>query len=270
MQWNWNSLGEEVERARRACVRWGTPGHAEAAQRFHRAFAAAWPPGFFDRLERCKRGVQGSLDDVLDFVEACPRFFRTGYVLGMALRWLPRPPRSSTQAERMRAIVLAAVGRRLRLPFRRIPPLARAVDSPGLRADLRSLVGSPDPSVHERAVAVLDGLSGSPCDPERARLQRADDRVCSMVVTAQKLKSATLLRRVLAIDPQQLTTRGRRYLATAFEFAMNLALVPDEELLAIARRLEGPEMAPIWGWALARSDAPGDRARWILERLRAS
>src|SRR5439155_21124167 len=136
MQWAWNGLGKDVVRTHRACVPSGTPGHAEAAQRFHRAFAAAWPPGFFQQLQRCKRGEPEGLEDVLDFVEACPRFFRTGYILGMALRWLPRAPRSPVQAERMRAIVLAAVGRRLRLPFRRIPSLARAVDTQGMRAEL--------------------------------------------------------------------------------------------------------------------------------------
>jgi hypothetical protein len=225
MQWNWNSLGEEVERARRDCVRSGEPGDAEAARRFHHAVAAAWPPGFFDQLQRCKDYDQGSLDDMLDFVEACPRFFRTGYFLGMALRWLPRPPRSPTQTERMRAIALAAVGGRPRLPFRRIPALARAATARGAR-------------------------------------------IRSMLVTAKNRKSATLVRRVLAIDPQPLTTCGRRYLASVFEFTMNWGLISNDELLAIAQRLDGPELAPIWGYALARSDAPGDRARWILARLR--
>ncbi|HXN54943.1 MAG TPA: hypothetical protein VN874_01645 [Myxococcales bacterium] len=262
-------MGAEVERARRDCVRSGEPGHAEAAQRLHHAIAAAWPPAFFDQLQRCKHHDQESLDDMLDFVEACPRFFRTGYFLGMALRWLPRPPRSPTQTERMRAIVLAAVEGRPRLPFRRIPSLARAVDSKGMRAKLRLLVEDPDPSVRKRAMTVLDGLSGPRWDPGRAREQREEQRIRSMVVTAQKRKSAALVRRVLAIDPRPLTTRGRKYLAVVFEFTMNWGLIPDEELLAIAQRLEGPEMAPIWGYALARSDAPGDRARWILARLRA-
>lgn len=267
MQWNWNSLGEEVERARRACVPAGTPGHHQAAQRFHRAVAAAWPPGFFDQLQRCKRGDPDALDDVLDFVEACPRFFRTGYILDKALRWLPRPPRSETQVQRMRGIVLAAAGRRLRLPLRPIFPLAVAVDSPGLRDSLRSLAESDDVHVRERAMAVLDRLPGPAWNAPRRRLQRADDRVGTMVVTARNRKSPTLLRKALAVDPRQLTSRGRSYLAAAFEFTMNWGLVPDRELLEIARSIDGPEMEPIWRWALSRSDPPGDRARWLLAQL---
>ena len=37
------------------------------------------------------------------------------------------------------------------------------------------------------------------------------------------------IRRVLAIEPQSLTTRGRHTLAVMFERAMNLALLPDEK-----------------------------------------
>jgi hypothetical protein len=158
MQWNWNKLGAEVESARRACVPIGRPGHEEAAARFHRAVAAAWPPGFFALLARCRGGDPAPLDDVLDFIEACPRFFRTGYALDKAVRWVRRPPRTPTQTERMREIVVAAVGCRLRVPFRGVPSLACEVVSPGLRSRIRALSESSTPLVRSRAIMVLDRM----------------------------------------------------------------------------------------------------------------
>jgi hypothetical protein len=268
MQWNWNSLGEEVERTRRGCVPRGEPGHEEAAERFKRAFRDVWPPDFFDRLKRCKEGEASALNDILDFIEACPRFFRSGYTLDEALRCVVRPPRTEMQTERMRGLVLAAVTRRLGLPFRRIPRLARNVDSPGLRKRLLALVDDADPVVRKRASVVLDVLPGPPWNAEHVGERRADDRIRAMVVTANTRRSPALVRRVLAVDPLTLTSRGRKYLGSSFELAMNLALIPDDELLEIAKRLEGPEMAPIWKFALARLDAPGDRARWLLKHLR--
>jgi hypothetical protein len=267
MQWNWSRLGEEVEQARAALVARDRPGHVEAARRFHRALDAAWPPGFFEELRRCARGEPEGLDDVLDFVEACPRFFRTGYILDKAMRFLPRPPRTAAQTQRLQNIVFAAVARSLRVPFRSVPALARSVDSPTFREKLRVLTHSSDARVRDRAAAVLDGLPGPPWDVERAHRQRQDQRIDSIFATAQRIRTPILIRRVFAIDPSSLTTRGRHLQAVAFELAMNLSLIPDDELLSIARRIDGPEMAPIWEYALGRSDSVGDRARAMLDKL---
>jgi hypothetical protein len=160
MQWDWKSKGLELESARRTCDADDRPGHVEdALERFRLAVAAAWPPDFFKQLARCKRGNPAGLDDVLDFVEACPYFFRSGYILGMALRYISRPPRNTTQTERIQAIVIAGIGRRLRLPFRRLPSLALAVDSPGLRARLSLLTESPDELVRAGATETLRRLT---------------------------------------------------------------------------------------------------------------
>jgi hypothetical protein len=268
MAWDWKALGDEVENARRGTVPHWEAGHQEAAARFHRAVEAVWPPGFFAQLERCKRGEPCNLNDILGFIEACPKFFRSGYILAIALRWLGRPPRTEAQADRMRAIVLDAVSLRLWLPFREIPSLARAVDSPGLRAQLLVLASHPDAKVCARAAMVLDRLPGPSWNPERAALRRRDDRVGTMIRTAQKSRSATLLRSALATDPLTLSTLGRRYLSVAFEFAMNWDLLPKEELLPIAQRLDGCEMESVWRFALRRQDGPGDRARWLLAQIR--
>lgn len=254
--------------ARRATVPRWEAGHVEAATRFHRAYEAVWPPDFFAQLERCQRGEACDVDILLGFVEACPKFFRSGYTLDRALRWIYRPPRTEAQADRMRAIVLAAVDLRLWLPFRNIPALARAVDSPGLRAELLVRVAHPRPEVRARAERVLDSLPGAPWNPERAALRRRDDRVGTMVVTARNARSPTLLRRALAVDPQTLGTSGRHALSAAFEFAMNWDFLSKEELLPIAERLDGPEMETVWRFALRRQDAPGDRARWLVAQLR--
>jgi len=204
---------------------------------------------------------------MLDFVEACPRFFRTGYILDKAMRFVRRPPRTAAQTERLQKIVLAAVARRLRVPFRNVPALARSVDSPALRETLLVLAQSSDTKVRDLAAAVLDGLPGPPWDAERRRQQRQDQRIRSIFGTAARTMSPVLIRRIFEIDPSSLTTRGRRLQAVAFERAMNLALLPDDELLAIARRIDGPEMGPVWEFALRCSDSVRDRARAMMEKL---
>src|SRR5262249_13734235 len=157
-----------------ACVARGRPGHEEAAQRFHRAYAAVWPPDFFERLEDCRRGEARGINVVLDFIETCPRFFRSGYTLDRALRVVARPPRTAAQTHRLQQVVLKAVRRELRLPFRNVSKVARAVDSPGLREDLTALVSSADPVSVQRAQNLLQALAG-PSD--EARLE---DRIRSM------------------------------------------------------------------------------------------
>lgn len=266
--WNWKKLGEEVEAARRACVPHWVPGHKEAAERFHRAVENAWPPDFFTQLERCRRGEKEALNDILDFIEACPHFFRSGYVLDKALRFVVRPPRSSTQDARLRQVVLKAVRLELRLPFRNIGKVARAVNSPELRSELASVASEARPTIRDRALSVLDGLSGKPWDVERSLQRRRDDRAVAMAVTAFNRRSPHLLRRTLSLDPCTLTSRGRSALAATFELAMNWDLLPKEELLVIAKNLQGPEMEPIWSFALRRTDGPGDRARWLQAHLR--
>ncbi|MBK7864286.1 MAG: hypothetical protein IPJ65_37945 [Archangiaceae bacterium] len=262
MSWNWSKLGQEVEAARRACVARGKPGHEEAARRFHLACAAVWPPEFFESLEACRRGEARALNLILDFVEASPRFFRSGYTLDRALRFVARPPRTAVQTYRLQQIVLRAVGRELRVPFRNISKVARAVDAPSLRAHLTALVSSDDPVTVRRAQSLLQALLGA--SDER----RLEDRIRSMVVTAQNKRSPALLRRALALASHSLSTEARRLLTVAFEFAMNWDLIPKEELLELAR-LNWPEMAPVWDFALPRTDGPGERARWLQSKVRA-
>ena len=161
MSWDWKTHADAVNAAHDALVSRGQPGHAEAAARFHRAIEVAWPPGFFEQLERCKHGDPAGLDAVLDFLEACPHFFRTGYIQSKALAYVQRPKRTPAHDERLRAIVHGAVTGRLWLPFRRIPTIARAVDAPGMRAELQRLLEHPKLRVRLNAARVLERLQGA-------------------------------------------------------------------------------------------------------------
>ncbi|MBS2027992.1 MAG: hypothetical protein JST54_08830 [Deltaproteobacteria bacterium] len=161
MSWDWKAHADAVNAAHGELAARGQPGHAEAAARFHSAIEAAWPPGFFEQLERCKQGDPSGLDAVLDFLEACPYFFRSGYIQGKALAYALRPSRTPAQDERLRAIVHGAVTGRLWLPFRRIPTIARAVDAPGMRAELQRLLEHPKLRVRANAARVLEHLQSA-------------------------------------------------------------------------------------------------------------
>jgi hypothetical protein len=194
--WDWDKRGEEVTRALRACELYRRgPRHDEAAARFQAAIDAAWPPGFVEQLERCRRGDPAGLDDVLDFLEAKPRFFRSGYIREKALRFLPRVPRTDAQARRMRELVLGAVDLHHRGSIRRFCSLARAVDAPFLRDALQQRRQHSSGQVRARARCVLDALGAPPWDEEQARARREEQRIRSMVVTVHNRRSAPLARR---------------------------------------------------------------------------
>ncbi len=265
MGWDWHGRGAEVERARKLCVPSHAPDHAARAAAFHAAVERAWPPGFFADLERCRRGDPSCLEMVLDFLEASPRFFRSGYIHDRALRFVARPPRSQAQAERMRALVLDAVDGKRRKSLRRFGSLARAVQSERLHAELIARLDQPNAVLRARAAEVLAALG--PSTPEQRALAREEQRLLCMLVTASQQRHLVVLRRLLAIDPATLSPLGRRRLAVGFELALNWNALSEDELVAIASRLDGPEMDDIWAFAFARADETGIRARRIFARL---
>ena len=136
----------------------GNPGnagarvtHAAASHLFHEAVAAAYPPGFWEAYERLGIGDSSGLATAVEFLEADPWFFRSGYTKAELIRCIGRLELPSATADRLRRVVLAAVDGRDRREFRRYCRLARKVDSPGLREDLTRRLQRDDPAVRRRA-----------------------------------------------------------------------------------------------------------------------
>lgn len=129
-----------------------------ALVRFEAAVDAAYPPGFETIYERLRAGNTAALVDAIEFLEADPWFFRSGYIKAKLIRLIKRFPLTAVQADRLRMAVMRVVDGRDRREFRDYCRLARHLDAPELRAALERRLVDPDEGVRRRAGWALDAL----------------------------------------------------------------------------------------------------------------
>jgi hypothetical protein len=127
-------------------------------QAFNTALAAAYPPNFWTDLDTLRAGDPTQIDTVIDFLEADPLFFRSGYAKSAALRVLKRLPLTASQARRLRAVVIHVTATRDDRDFRNYCRLARRLDDEDLRRALGQLQSSDDAAAARRATWVLAAL----------------------------------------------------------------------------------------------------------------
>jgi hypothetical protein len=169
--WDWSEKGRRVNEAQaRAAAAFDSfkqGGRTDEGRRawelccraLDEAWQGAWTPTFWDAFEAL--GTPGPCDVsmLVDFLEADPVFFRSGYVGESILRRLRRQPLTEDVKERLRHVVLDAVRRRHRRQFRRFSSLARDLDTPDLRVQLEELAQVQDPRVRRHATWVLESLA---------------------------------------------------------------------------------------------------------------
>jgi hypothetical protein len=129
-----------------------------ALVRFEAAVDAAYPPGFETIYERLREGNAAALVDAIEFLEADPWFFRSGYIKAKLVRLIKRWPLTPVQADRLRAVVVRVVDGRDRREFRDYCRLARRLDGPELRAALERRLTHPEEGVRRRAGWALAAL----------------------------------------------------------------------------------------------------------------
>jgi hypothetical protein len=125
--------------------------HDLAAETFRKAVAAAYPTGFWREYGHLKDGNSSGLATAVEFLEADPWFFRSGYTKAELIRCIRHIELSQAIAKRLRQVVVAAVDHRERREFRLYCHLARKVDSPDLRSELSLRLQHVDPAVTRRA-----------------------------------------------------------------------------------------------------------------------
>jgi hypothetical protein len=130
----------------------------EAVDVFWSAWAATYTPQFTSDIERLQAGDLKGVESGIEFLEADPICFRSGYVKGAVADALKHVSLSTSQVERLRAVVLRFVDSRYEREFRRYCRLARTLDTPKFREDLARLAASRDPDVARRAGWVLSAL----------------------------------------------------------------------------------------------------------------
>jgi hypothetical protein len=133
-------------------------GRDACIEEFWMAIEAALPPDFDDAYAKLKAGDSSGIETILQFLEADPIFFRSGYLKADLVRFLSRTPLSGPQIERLRVVVLRVAGLRDGREFRRYCRLARRLDAPPFRSELEALLSSDDADIRRRAGWVLDAL----------------------------------------------------------------------------------------------------------------
>src|SRR5579884_3201796 len=90
----------------------------EVRERYNAAIQAAYPLGFWERYRDLRAGESVDLEPFIEFLEADPWFFRTGYEKADIIRSLTRRLLTEKQASRLGQVVLNAVDSRDRREFR--------------------------------------------------------------------------------------------------------------------------------------------------------
>lgn len=130
-----------------------------------RAFHAAQQRVFVGQLGEFSRGERdvGEIDtaDILDYLEADPMFFGSGYMKEKLLSETKRRELSAAEAKRFQEIILEVVQKAdSRREFRNYCRAAVSVDNPEFRERIISLEMGDEPAVALRANWLLAALNG--------------------------------------------------------------------------------------------------------------
>jgi hypothetical protein len=132
----------------------------EAGLRFRKSYdGLAFPGGLIRQQDRLKRLDPEAVELAVQFLEANPWFFRSGYIKEGFIRVLKRIPLSEDQQSRLRRALLAMVDQGAGREFRQYCTLARAVRTTDFRADLEARLESTDQRVSQRARWMLEALT---------------------------------------------------------------------------------------------------------------
>ncbi|MBW8754466.1 MAG: hypothetical protein JF595_09995 [Sphingomonadales bacterium] len=99
--------------------------------------------------------------EILDFLEADPVFFRSGYMKEVLLSTLKQRSLSEVDRERLQAIIIEQVSKSDRREFRRICRVATTVADASFRTRLEIMEQTNDPNISRRASWVLAALTSA-------------------------------------------------------------------------------------------------------------
>ena len=125
-----------------------SPAHkekwSEACREFHSSYdQQAFPGGLGESMQKLAKGDAATIESAVQFIEADPMFFRSGYIKEEILKHLSRNPLNDDQKQRLREIILERVrDTRTRREFRRYCRLAPIVNNSEFEAEITKLAGS--------------------------------------------------------------------------------------------------------------------------------
>lgn len=196
---------------------------------FWAAMRDALPAEFWSSAEQVRQGDPAGAELLIEFLEADPYYFRSGYLKADALRWLGRIRLNETQKNRLRAVVLKATKAGWRREFRRYCTFARQLDTPAFRSALSTLASSSDGGTMKRAQRVLDALDGVPSiwHEWQARQRMSAEEQRAAIAKSEAERNASALRRF----HQRRHQMDAAEIQAELEFMVLLGSVEAEELL---------------------------------------
>ena len=151
-----NRARAECDAIRRSMSRNVTNEHYERAlQVYWLCFSLLYPPEFWAGFGDLLSGKSNQADLYIEFLEADPFCFRTGYVKAELLLGLKRMTLSQKQQERLRDVILMVIEKGDRREFRSYCRLARKIQTPEWLAELEERLLSQEIGVARRAGWVL-------------------------------------------------------------------------------------------------------------------
>ncbi len=134
------------------------PTHTAACAAFQRSYnALAFPGGLEHFFKRLKRLEPSAIDEAIEYLEADPWYFRSGYVKEEIVRRLKKAPITERQRHRLAVVILRSMATGTRRLARHLAKLAIFVDSPAFRSRIEAFSHSTD-EVQHRAKHLLDVL----------------------------------------------------------------------------------------------------------------
>ena len=129
----------------------------KACKDFHEQYNDLAFPGGLDKQQmQLDKLEPHAIEMAIQFLEADPWFFRSGYLKTVFTRRLKRASLTEDQILRLNIVILSMVKCEGRRELRSFCRLARAIQTPKLLSDIHNLAESPDEGISRRANFMLD------------------------------------------------------------------------------------------------------------------
>ena len=132
----------------------------QACSRFYREYdALAFPGGIEKAFQQLEAGDPETVELVIEFLEADPIYFRSGYHKVDMIRQLCRMPLSQDHKNRLQQVVLYQIRQRDKREFRAYCRLAKAVANEAFYRQVSTLAGPSNGRIPRHARWVLRHLN---------------------------------------------------------------------------------------------------------------
>ncbi|MGA9980546.1 MAG: hypothetical protein WBQ08_18140 [Candidatus Sulfotelmatobacter sp.] len=143
-----------------------SPEHTAAWQEAARAFSTeydklAFPGGLSREFELLRAGDATAIEMAIRFLDANPRFFRSGYYKVDILKLLRKHPLSDEQCDRMRKVILERVRDRPVREMRAYARFAPKVSTPQFEAEMANISENANCHAARHAQWVIDCLKSA-------------------------------------------------------------------------------------------------------------